>query len=140
MADHKSIATSTPAFGGLPPWMARMRQAAVDSITETDVKEIVQSQVAKAKQGDPAAIKFVFDQLLGGGMKGATFIQNNYGESPDAPLAPNDPPAKQLDKLRSRASAHLPLTGRASDRRLQTFTDDEEKAMRRERPDETEAA
>jgi hypothetical protein len=56
-----------------------MRAAAQAGITEDDVKEIVANQVARAKTGDQAALKFVFEQVLGGNeLKGATFVQHNY--------------------------------------------------------------
>jgi hypothetical protein len=62
----------------VPQWVATMRQAAQEVISAEDVKAIVQNQVEKAKSGDQAAIKFVFDQILGGPLKGATFVQNVY--------------------------------------------------------------
>jgi hypothetical protein len=102
--------TITTEFGGMPPWMAKMRAAVCDIITPGDIEEIVKNQVARAKSGDPAAIKFVFDQLLGGGMKGATFIQNNnYGDEGAGKPSNAVPgtPAK-LDLIRRRVEAGLP--------------------------------
>ncbi len=97
------------ALAGLPPWMAKMRAAATNAITETDIAEIVQNQVKRAKAGDQNAIKFVFDQVLGGAqLKGATFIQNNFGgESPDKPTdAVPGTPAK-LETIRRRVAAGM---------------------------------
>jgi hypothetical protein len=66
------------AGGGMPAWMQQMREAARACIGESDITEIVRGQVERAKKGDAGAIKFVFDQVLGGAaFKGATIIQNN---------------------------------------------------------------
>ena len=46
-------------------WQSSLRMAAFDAITEDDVAEIVKNQVAKAKQGDANAIKFVMGTVLG---------------------------------------------------------------------------
>lgn len=93
----------------LPPWLLAMRQAAMDAIKPDDIKEIVANQVKKAKDGDPAALKFVFDQVLGGAqLKGATFIQNVYqGEGGD-PNAPSDAvpgTKKKLDLIAKRVAS-----------------------------------
>lgn len=76
--------------GALPAWVQKMRSAAQAAITEQDIREIVAKQVERAKQGDEKAMKFVFDQVLGGAaMKGATFVQNNYAvEEPAAAKTP----------------------------------------------------
>jgi len=50
-------------------WQTELRMACYDAIQAEDVQEIVKNQVAKAKQGDPNAIKFVMGQLLGGGQQ-----------------------------------------------------------------------
>lgn len=66
---------------GMPAWMVSMRRAAQEVVKEADIREIVQTQMQKAKSGDKEAIKFVFEQVLGGSaFKGATFIQTqkNY--------------------------------------------------------------
>lgn len=100
-------------FAGLPPWMAKLRTAVSDLVTEQDVKEIVQAQVTRAKAGDASAIKFVFDQLLGGAaLKGATFVQNNYQDSKPAPTKPTAArpgSADKVDVMARRATAGLPL-------------------------------
>jgi hypothetical protein len=44
----------------------RLRMAMLDGISETDVKEIIANLVARAKQGDRTALKFVFEYVLGG--------------------------------------------------------------------------
>jgi hypothetical protein len=71
------------SFGGMPAWMQQMRQAAVNAVKAEDITAIVEAQVKKAKEGDRDARNFIFDQVLGGaGMKGATFVQNNYTDTP----------------------------------------------------------
>ena len=52
--------------GGVPEWMQRMRDAAQQVVTEEVMEAIVQKQIDLAKEGNPAEIKFVFEQLLGG--------------------------------------------------------------------------
>jgi hypothetical protein len=99
-------------FDGLPPWLAQMRKAVLDGVSQEDIKEIVANQLKKAKEGDPHAIKFVFGQILGGdAFKGATFIQNNY-HGKDEPSKPVDakPGSKdKIDAMRRRVEAGLDL-------------------------------
>lgn len=65
--------------GMLPPWVQMMREAAMSRIKPADIEAMVDKQIEKAKAGDEKALKFVFEQVLGGAsMKGATFVQNNY--------------------------------------------------------------
>jgi hypothetical protein len=100
-----------PTFA-LPPWMAAMREAATGCINEADIKEIVKNQVDRAKKGDPNAIKFVFEQVLGGGMKGATFVQNIFTDGP-RPDKPGDEVPGTDDKvrlMRRRVAAGLSAT------------------------------
>lgn len=102
---------------GLPPWLAAMRQAAMEAVQVEDVKAIVEKQIELAKQGDHKAMKFVFEQVLGGNqMKGMTLIQNNYHVSdpdvarPDKPTDALPGSRKKLDMMARRAEAGLPLT------------------------------
>jgi hypothetical protein len=48
-------------------WQLSLQSACFDAVTAQDVQEIVRNQVAKAKDGDPNAIKFVMGHLLGSG-------------------------------------------------------------------------
>lgn len=91
-----------------------MRQAAFDCVTTDDLKEIVKSQIARAKNGDQGAIKFVFDNLLGGGMKGATFIQNNNygGEEAAKPTDAIPGTKKKLEVIRRRVESGMPACDR----------------------------
>jgi hypothetical protein len=111
---EKANGHADPNLAGLPPWMAKMRRAAMDAISEEDIKAIVQNQVKRAKDGDAHAIRFVFDQVLGGGqMKGATFIQNNYPA--------DDNPQKAVDLTKVSHEQRLEMvrrrvnSGRGSD-------------------------
>lgn len=90
-------------------WQAELRQAAYNALSGDDVKEIVEAIVKKAKQGDPAACKMVFEYLLGG--KGGPAspgtvnnVQVNYAGPPND--SPPSRPIRQakLDRLRERAS------------------------------------
>ncbi len=90
----------------LPAWIVGMRKAAQEVITEKDIKEIVKSQVKRAKEGDKGAIKFVFEQVLGGShMKGATFIQNNYRDDPNkaTKVLPGSP--GKIEVMKQRVSS-----------------------------------
>lgn len=102
---------------GLPPWMLALRTAAQQSITAEDITQIVKKQVERAKSGDERAIRFVFDYVLGGsGMKGATFVQNNFpaGDSPTKPTAARPGTNSKLSAMQRRAAAGIPLN-RADD-------------------------
>jgi superfamily II DNA or RNA helicase len=67
----------------VPEWIQRMRDAATKHLTSDVVERIVCNQIKRAENGDKDAIKFVFDNLMGGSaLKGATFIQNNYHDKP----------------------------------------------------------
>lgn len=92
---------------GVPAWMAKLRAAAQKHITENDIEAIVAKQVEKAKDGDQAALKFVFDQVLGGAsFKGATFVQttthHHYGDQD--PNAPTDAEPGTDDKVAAMAA------------------------------------
>lgn len=77
---------SKPMESTMPSWVLKMREAAQAAITEADLIDIVKMQVALAKKGNPAALKFVFDQVLGGAaLKGATFVQQNFSDAAAEP-------------------------------------------------------
>lgn len=44
-------------------WQMKLRATCINSITPDDMKDIVGTQVAKAKKGDPEALKFVMALL-----------------------------------------------------------------------------
>jgi predicted transcriptional regulator len=56
---NKLSATQTD----LLQWQSELRAACVNSISETDMREIVTSQLAKAKKGDAQAMKFVMELI-----------------------------------------------------------------------------
>jgi ribosomal protein L17 len=45
--------------------VANLRKALMDAVTEDDLTEVVESLITKAKNGDIAAIKVLFDRLFG---------------------------------------------------------------------------
>ncbi len=107
---------------GVPPWIDKMRRAAMDAITDADIKAIVQKQVEKAKEGDPNALKFVFDQVLGGAqLKGATFVQTNhhYGEDaqPDKPTHALPGTKPKIAAMAARAASGRPIFDENDDER-----------------------
>jgi hypothetical protein len=44
-------------------WQSDLRAACINSISEDDMKQIVVSQVGKAKKGDASALKFVMELI-----------------------------------------------------------------------------
>jgi rubrerythrin len=68
-----------PIDNAAPSWVVTMRQVAMNALKESDIEAIVANQVEAAKKGDRNAIRFVFEQVLGGqAVKAATYVQNNY--------------------------------------------------------------
>jgi hypothetical protein len=110
VANTKEVAGSP-----LPPWIMMMREAAMKAISISDVADIVKDQVARAKKGDQNAIRFVFDQVLGGAqLKVATFIQNNYTAETIAaatgkptPVMPGTPDKVEVMRMRVAAGAEV---------------------------------
>jgi hypothetical protein len=89
--------------------MVAMREAAQECVSANDIKAIVQAQIEKAKKGDKDAMKFVFEQVLGGSaFKGATFTQNHYygdNDLPDKPTTGRPGSAKKIETMRRRIEA-----------------------------------
>lgn len=76
----------TDIVPSIPSWITTMRQAAQKVIKPEDVEQIVANQVKLAKEGDKNAIRFIFEQVLGGQqVKAATFVQNNYHGQAESP-------------------------------------------------------
>lgn len=91
---------------GLPTWITLMREAAIKCVKPEDIEQIVKAQVDKAKAGDEKALKFVFEQVLGGAsMKGATFIQNVYPEVPEKPTHCLPGSNGKISKMQQRVAA-----------------------------------
>lgn len=106
----------TAGGGGVPAWMQKMREAAVGKISETDIADIVQAHVKKAKKGDLASTRFIFEQVLGGAaFKGATITQNvtehHYHENADAE-PPVEPGSKEDRERRVRKMAARQAQGK----------------------------
>lgn len=89
---HPPTEIEPTAGPAVPAWVATMRAAAQKMVTPADIEQIVANQVEAAKRGDRNAIRFVFEQVLGGAQpKAATFIQNNYhGPAEPTPAAGAD--------------------------------------------------
>ena len=56
-----------------------LREAVFNGISEGDVKEIVQNLVQRAKDGDPQAVRSVFEYVLGGRNAPESITQNLRG-------------------------------------------------------------
>lgn len=91
----------------VPAWIAVLRAAAQAQVKQSDIEEIVQNQLAAAKEGNKDAIKFVFEMVLGGGVKAGTLIQNNYydGKRPDAPTTALPGTGAKVEEMRRRVAA-----------------------------------
>ena len=132
----------------LPPWLKSLREGMASALQGDDLKEIMQAQVQKAKDGDMKAAQFVMAQahkMVAAEQKRVTVIQNNFydtpaDERPDAPIEPEDDRQKRLRKLAARQAAGEPLAGRGGDRITRPVSDAEEKAMRRQEALEAEEA
>jgi len=103
----KDAPETTVCEGMVPSWVMNLRSAAMNLLTQKDVEAIVKAQIARAKEGDRNAIKFVFDQLLGGSsVRGATFIQNIYqGEDPGKPTKALPGTLDKIARMRRRLAA-----------------------------------
>lgn len=101
-----------PVPGGeTPAWLKELRAAAFNGINAGDVKEIVAGIVERAKKGDQAAIRFVFDYLLQAAPtspKQLTQHNHYYRSRPDKKAKGRPGSTAKLDALAARAS-----TGRA---------------------------
>ena len=86
MSERKNVSLSLPAMEGelLPEeqcYQSQLRAAVYDGVNESDVKEIVQGIIARAKAGDVAAQKLFFDQILGAKTKPTQIVVNNHFEN-----------------------------------------------------------
>jgi hypothetical protein len=91
--------------------MVALRSAARDLVSEQDIRDIVKVHVERAKKGDQKATKFLFDYVLGGGgMKGATFVQNVFHGDPAAATKAAPGSNGKKDMMAARAAARMPLS------------------------------
>lgn len=63
---QRNLCTSPAADDGAPAFMAKLRMAMFNGVTEDDVSDLVKSLMQRAKDGDKEATKLVFEYLLGG--------------------------------------------------------------------------
>lgn len=69
-------------------WMDSLRAAIFDAVTESDVRDIVRGLVAKAKEGDRAAVQTLFTYCIGPN----TLL-------PKAPSAADEPAKAERDRI-----------------------------------------
>lgn len=86
MSERKNNSLSLVAMEGelLPDeqcYQSMLRNAVYDGVKEADVKQIVEGIVKRAKEGDPAAVKLFFDQILGAKTKPTQIVVNNHFEN-----------------------------------------------------------
>jgi hypothetical protein len=129
-----------------PPWLKALRESMAGAIEPSDLKEIMQAQVDKAKQGDERAAKFVFNQahrmMQAEQQKRLTVIQNNYYDTPaeqrpDTPAEMAAGSDAKIRKMRNRLRDGRPLTD-PRDRDTREVSDEEEKELRRRQEAEDE--
>lgn len=102
MSNRRTILTSMERQSAVAGWQASLRQAAFNAINADDVRQIVEGMVKKAKEGDVAATKVVFELFLGGKQ---SLTQNNVviealpEKSTDAPPGSR----RKIDELAARA-------------------------------------
>lgn len=61
----EDVEANAPAPSGLGMWAEKLRAAAYNAVTESDVEAMISAQVEKAKAGDATAAKFVLGFLAG---------------------------------------------------------------------------
>lgn len=141
----------TPAPPGIGAWAEKLREAAYNAVKETDVEELMQVYLKKAKEGDQKAAKFVLDFLTGGAPKvqlqtvivhkktrssqrqaRADRAAPNPGEAPARPPAaePGGPSVRVLRRLACHfLSANGPSPGPALTAHLELNPDELETVM-----------
>jgi hypothetical protein len=70
----KQMIDSQATLSDLTSWQSSLRAAMVNTIDENDMAAIVQTQLAKAKQGDEKALRFILEVV---GAKTPVTITNN---------------------------------------------------------------
>ncbi len=118
-----------------PQWLAALKSAMPSG---EDLKKIMETQVAKARDGNRAAAKFVFDQVhkmqQSERKQPVTIVQNNfYGDDPANPVSAEPKTPKKIESMAQRAAARLPLTQPADALKgnPRPVSDEEEKEIRR---------
>jgi hypothetical protein len=90
-------------------WMARLRAALFEAVSEDDVREIAEKLVERAKEGDLQATRLLFGYILGGSgvkVQNAVIVNQNPGDD-HRPLAPLPaPPTKALPNTPGRLEAY----------------------------------
>lgn len=75
----------TPRPDGVGEWAQRLREAAFNAVSETDMTELMASLLARAKAGDLAAARLVLGYLTGGGaprVQQVVMVQQNVPAAP----------------------------------------------------------
>jgi hypothetical protein len=93
----------TPAPAGVGAWAEQLREAAYDAVKDQDVKDLIETYMAKAKAGDLAAAKFVLNFLTGGAPKvqvqKVLVVKRSKSTNRQAPATPRrEPTDAELDE------------------------------------------
>lgn len=96
-------------------WMARLRAALFEAVTEDDVREIAEGLVRRAKEGDLQATRMLFSYVMGGmnvNVKQAVIVQQHGGglaPLPARPVPALPGTATKLAAMEKRARNGQPL-------------------------------
>ncbi len=89
------------------PWIQKLRNAIYHGVEEKDIEQIVRGIVQRAKDGDKASIKFVFEYILGAGTP-MIAIQNNHApKNGEAYMPSRDEIEFETAKIRSKHLSEL---------------------------------
>lgn len=100
-------------------FQSKLRGAVFNAVNESDVKEVVEGIVKRAKAGDRHAITHLFDHVLGG-KQPVKIIQNNYyeGQPPTGDIVDEESApagsAERVEQLRRRAAGGKSLFPRSA--------------------------
>ena len=111
---RRSLINSDSPLAEEQTMQARLRAAVFDGVSEGDVAEVVQGITKRAKDGDPQALKYFFEYVLGGKLAPQNATQNNFYLGSDDDEDPEDQlgdAADRLEVMSFRAARGLPLNG-----------------------------
>jgi hypothetical protein len=102
-----------PARAEFTDWQARMRTAFFEAVSETDMREIVETLVAKAKTGDLGAVRILLSYGIGSPavkVRNAVIVQGDgLAPLPTAPARVLPGTTEKFDVMARRATNGQPL-------------------------------
>lgn len=89
---------------------AKLRAAVFNGVSESDVKDVIAAIVKRSKEGDPQALKYFFEYILGGSAQVVNLTQHNHHYVGDMPVDAAPGSLEKIEAMRRRAEKGLPLT------------------------------